>query len=84
MASVLLCDPRTPIARGIEGHRLQTRIERNIEVMFSVQDLTRFILDAALTDGLRYGFVERTQTPAPAPETEVWVLAPGAPVPWEV
>ena len=52
--------------------------------MFSVQDLTRFILDAALTDGLRYGFVERTQTPAPAPETEVWVLAPGAPVPWEV
>ena len=54
------------------------------QVMFSVQDLTRFILDAALTDGLRYGFVERTQTPAPTPETEVWVLAPGAPVPWEV
>ena len=27
-----LCDPRTPIARGIEGRRLQTRIEPNIEM----------------------------------------------------
>ena len=27
-----MCDPRTPIARGIEGRRLQTRIEPNIEM----------------------------------------------------
>ena len=32
-----LCDPRTPIARGIEGRRLQTRIEPNIEMKVLTQ-----------------------------------------------